>query len=169
VIAVEPVRVDGEVVSSTVVRTCLRNGEIARAARLLDRVHDIDGVVIEGDRRGRTIGFPTANLRCDPVLAPQDGVYAIVARRIDSSQEVLRGVANLGVRPTMQAGRSVEAHLFDFEGDLYGERLRIGFVARLRGEMKFSGLDALKAQIAADATTAREALAAHDPAAWRWI
>lgn len=164
---VDPVLRGGEVVSSTRIRRCLREGRVEDATELLGRVHDSSGVVVEGDRRGRTIGFPTANLACDPVLLPADGVYAVVGRA--PGGELLTGVANLGVRPTFAAGRSVEVHLFDFDGDLYGRTLRVGFVGRLRGEQKFDGLDALKAQIASDAERARRLLAAADREAWRWI
>jgi len=101
------------------------------------------------------------------VLLPQDGVYAVVGRAEGGDR--LLGVANLGVRSTFEAGWSVEAHFFDFDGDLYGAKVRLGFVARIREERRFDGLDALKAQIAADARAAREALAAADPEAWTWI
>ena len=136
--------------------------EVAVATSMLGRVHEVDGTVVTGHRRGRTIGFPTANLDCVRVLMPADGVYAVIARVLDRPG-ILRGVANLGTRPTFAAGRSVEAHLFDFDGDLYGARLRIGFVARLRGEQKFDGVDALRAQIARDADTARSLLEREDP------
>ena len=180
---VEPVRLDGAVISSTRIRAALGDGDVEAAARLLGRVHDVDAQIVEGDRRGRTIGFPTANLRCDPVLLPADGVYAVVAR-LHGEAELLRGVANLGVRPTVGAGRSIEVHLFDFDRDVYGKRIRVGFVHRLRAEKKFDGLDALKAQIATDAAEARRALdmATRDAAnrdaanrdaanreAWSWI
>ena len=165
VTVVPPVEVGADVVSSTRIRSVLTQGDVAAATALLGRVHDVRGVVVEGHRRGRTIGFPTANLDCEPVLLPADGVYAVVARVLDGSPvddsetRLLRGVANLGVRPTMQAGRSVEVHFFDFDADLYGKALRVGFCARLRAEKKFDGLDALKAQIARDADAARTVLA----------
>jgi riboflavin kinase / FMN adenylyltransferase len=170
---VGPVTVEGiGRVSSTQVRDALRAGELERATQMLGRVHDVDGTVVLGHQRGRTLGFPTANLDCDPVLLPADGVYAVVARVLDAPGAapgpLLRGVANLGARPTFAAGRSVEAHLFDFESDLYGRRLRVGFVARLRGEQKFDGVDALRAQIALDAGAARERLSREDPT-WRLL
>lgn len=165
---VGPVQLEGAPVSSTRIRRALAAGDVALAGRLLGRVHDVDGTVIEGDRRGRTIGFPTANLDCDPVLLPEDGVYAVVGRPEGAAERRL-GVANLGVRPTFAAGRSVEVHFFDFDGDLYGTKVRLGFVARLRGERKFDGLEALKAQIDADARAAREVLAEADREAWAWI
>lgn len=157
-------------VSSTRIREALREGALDDATRMLGRLHEVEGVVIEGHKRGRTIGFPTANLDCDPILMPADGVYAVVARVVAPSRgaELIRGVANLGTRPTFAAGRSVEAHLFDFDGDLYGARLRVGFVARLRAEQKFDGIDALRAQIAKDARAARDRLATADPS-WRLI
>lgn len=161
VVEVGPVLL-GERVSSTRIRDALRTGDVATATSMLGRVHEVDGTVVTGHRRGRTIGFPTANLDCDRVLMPADGVYAVIARVLDRPS-ILRGVANLGTRPTFAAGRSVEAHLFDFDGDLYGARLRIGFVARLRGEQKFDGVDALRAQIARDADTARSLLEREDP------
>ncbi len=164
---VDAVTREGAVVSSTRIRACLGEGDVEQAARLLGRVHDVGGEVVHGDHRGSTIGFPTANLRAEPVLLPADGVYAVVARA--PGGELLRGVANLGVRPTVGAGRSVEAHLFDFDGDLYGKQLRVGFVTRLRDEMKFDGIDALKAQIAKDVERAHAALAAGDERAWSWV
>ncbi|MCB9595907.1 MAG: bifunctional riboflavin kinase/FAD synthetase [Sandaracinaceae bacterium] len=164
---VAPVERDGAVVSSTRIRGALREGRVEDACRWLGRVHDVGGEVVMGDQRGRTIGFPTANLACEPVLLPADGVYSVVAR--GESGELLRGVANLGVRPTMEAGRSVEAHFFDFEGDLYGRTLRVGFVTRLRGEQRFDGLDALKAQIALDAQRARVDLEAAAERSWAWV
>lgn len=161
VIVEDAVTVDGEPVSSTRVRSALEAGDVALATRLLGRVHDVDGVVIEGQKRGRTIGFPTANLGSVEGMVPADGVYAVVGRVLG---ETWLGVANLGVRPTVGAGRSIEAHFFDRSGDLYGQRVRLGFVARLRAEQKFDSLDALVAQIGRDAAQARDALAAADKA-----
>ncbi len=170
VTVVEPVTVGGERVSSTAIRERLTAGDAEGAAALLGRVHDVDGTVVEGDRRGRAIGFPTANLDCDPVMLPADGVYAVVARRLDVSHAPrLAGVANLGIRPTFDAGRSVEVHLFDFDEDVYRARMRVGFVTRIRREERFEGLDALKAQIARDAARAREALSATDEELLRWV
>lgn len=169
----EPVLVGGERVSSTRVRALLTAGEIATATELLARFHDVDGTVVHGAARGRTIGFPTANLAPEPVLLPKDGVYAVIARTIGATTgradgPLLRGVANLGVRPTFAAGRSVEAHFFDFEGDLYDARLRVAFCARLRDELRFSGVDALKAQIAADAAKARTILSSMEKEIGSW-
>jgi len=155
VLVEEPVTFEGELVSSTRTRRCLEWGDVTSAARLLTRPHDVDGRVVKGDQRGRTIGFPTANLDCDPVLLPADGVYAVRAA-IDG--RVVGGVANLGVRPTFEAGRSVEVHFLDFEGDLYERTLRVAFVARVRPEKRFDGADALVAQIREDVEEARSIL-----------
>lgn len=143
--------------SSTAIRVALARGDVEHAALLLTRPHSVDGTVVEGNKRGRTIGFPTANLAPDPILLPLDGVYAVRART--SEGPWLDGVANLGSRPTFAAGRSLEAHLFDFAGDLYGQRLRLAFLARIRDEKKFDGIDALVAQIRDDADAARALLA----------
>jgi riboflavin kinase/FMN adenylyltransferase len=177
---VPPVTLDGEPVSSSRVRACLAAGEVELAARMLTRVHHLDRRVVMGHQRGRTIGFPTANLELEGLLAPSDGVYAVSVRIQDKSeqddgsapdlsQQRYLGVANLGVRPTVNAGRSMEVHLLDFEGDLYGRTLRIGFVARLRGETKFPDLAALRAQIARDVDAGRAALQACDPRLLAWI
>lgn len=165
---VAPVVLDGEVVSSTRIRALLEAGDVRKATRMLGRVHDVDGVVVPGDGRGRTIGVPTANIEHDDVLLPKDGVYAVVAR-VHGETELLTGVANLGVRPTFAAGRSLEVHLFDIDRDLYRAQLRVGFVERLRGEQKFESIDALKAQIAQDASAARALLAKEPREPWRWI
>lgn len=163
---VAPVERDGAVVSSTRIRATLAEGDVGSAAELLGRLHDATGVVGGGDRRGRTLGFPTANLDCEPVMLPADGVYSVVARA--PGGELLRGVANLGVRPTFMAGRSVEVHLLDFDGDLSGAMLRVGFVGRIRSERTFDGPDALRAQITADVGRARRDLE-RTSEAWTWI
>lgn len=158
VVQVDPVKLGDTRVSSTAVRESLRTGDLESATRMLTRAHDVEGCVVQGDQRGRTIGFPTANLDCAPVLLPADGVYAVAVREVqgtNSTGPTRYGVANLGVRPTFAAGRSVEVHLLDFEGDLYGKTLRVAFLARIRAEQKFDGLDHLKTQIASDAETAR--------------
>jgi riboflavin kinase/FMN adenylyltransferase len=155
--ALGEVTVASERASSTAIRKALAEGDVAHAAALLTRPHSVDGTVVEGHKRGRTIGFPTANLVPDPILLPKDGVYAVRARTTEGTW--IDGVANLGTRPTFAAGRSLEAHLFDFAGDLYGARLRLAFVARIRDEKKFDGVDALVAQIRLDAATARDLLA----------
>jgi len=142
-------------VSSTSVREALVRGDVEAAASMLGRPHEIEGEVIHGQARGRTIGFPTANLQPSGVLLPKDGVYAVVARVVGAEEALLTGVANLGVRPTVGAGRSVEVHLFDTDRDLYGKTLRVGFVRRLRDEQKFESFEALVAQIRRDAEAAR--------------
>ncbi len=115
-------------------------------------------MVAHGDHRGRTIGFPTANVSLGRHLEPARGVYAVTVRLADG--QVRAGVANVGRRPTVNAGADVrlEAHLFDFHGDLYGQEISVALQVFLRGEQKFSGLDALRAQIALDAAAARKLL-----------
>lgn len=147
-----------EVFSSTAARAALEAGDPARAAAILGRPFAIEGRVAHGDRRGRTIGFPTANIRLGPLLRPRLGVYAV---RVHVGGAVHGGVANLGLRPTFggDSEARLEAHLLDFSGDLYGQRACVEMLAFLRPERRFDGLDALKAQIAADAAAARVALA----------
>lgn len=153
-------------VSSTLVREALRRGDVGAAAGLLARPHELEGVVVEGHRRGRTLGFPTANLDGSRTMLPRDGVYAVLARVIEPAGQgekgalCLGGMLNVGSRPTFGAGRSVEVHLFDVSRDLYGATLRLGLVSRLRDEQRFSGLDALVSQLGRDALDARAALAA---------
>jgi len=166
VTVIEPVRgEDATVYSSTQIRELLKAGKPREAAVLLGRFWEIDGRVATGDRRGRTIGFPTANLGLDDYLHPAFGVYAV---RVSGdgpddplAGRTLGGVANIGLRPTVGGlVPRLEAHLFDTEVDLYGRHLRVGLVDFIRPEQKFAGLDALKAQIAADADQARTILAA---------
>ena len=163
--AVPPVQVGGRPCSSTAVRGFLSEGEIASANRMLGRPYALDGVVVTGDQRGRTIGFPTANLR--PLgrrpLLPAHGVYAVRAGVVQQGRVTWHAaVANLGARPTFD-GREVrlEAHLLDGAHDLYGQRLQIAFLARLRPEQRFAGIDALKAQIEQDCIAARRVHAAN--------
>ncbi|HEY4160236.1 MAG TPA: bifunctional riboflavin kinase/FAD synthetase [Polyangiaceae bacterium] len=146
--------------SSTRVRAALARGDLASANHVLGRPHSLSGRVVHGDARGRSIGVPTANLAEVAEALPPNGVYAVLVDRSSDgvSSALGRGVANIGVRPTSAAGFSVEAHLFDFDRDLYGQRLRLHLVARLRDERKFSGLDELKAQISRDILAARSAL-----------
>jgi riboflavin kinase/FMN adenylyltransferase len=165
----QPVLVDGVRVSSSAVREAVAAGDVVRARTLLGHVEELTGSVVVGQQRGRTLGFPTANLAPEPVLQPADGVYAVVARVLGESAPVMKGVANIGVRPTVTAGRSVEVHLFDFAGDLYGKSLRVGFLSRIRDEKKFSSLEALRAQIGLDCEAARSTVAASDERLWAWI
>lgn len=175
VIVVPPVQLNGDRVSSSRVRASVSAGDLPVVTRMLSRVHEVQGLVTRGDGRGRSLGFATANLQCEPTLQPPDGVYAVVARVVSktdpatiSDEPLLHGVCNLGVRPTFGAGRSVEVHLLDFGGDLYGKQLRVGFVARVRGEQKFAGIDALRAQIDKDIHESRDALgrAAQEDLTW---
>lgn len=155
VAAVPPLEVEGAVCSSTRIRKALADGEVALAARLLGYPYELEGVVRPGDRRGRTLGFPTANVH--PLgrrpLLPATGVYAVRAGVRGPGGEVRwhPAVANLGHRPTFD-GRTLllEVHLLEGGGDLYGRRLRVAFLERLRGERKFAGVDEIKAQIGRD-------------------
>jgi riboflavin kinase/FMN adenylyltransferase len=152
---------ESAVISSTGVRDAMRAGDPAAAARLLGRPFEIEARVQRGEARGRQLGFPTANLWLGDYLRPALGVYAVRAG-IDEGPECHRGVANLGLRPTFGgvAEPRLEVHLFDFDGDLYGRRLRVELVQFLRPERKFPDVAALREQIAHDATAARTVLAA---------
>ncbi len=145
-------------ISSTNIRRALQDGYPERATAALGRPWAIRGEVAHGDKRGRTIGFPTANVALGRHLEPARGVYAVTVALPDG--RVCKGVANLGRRPTVNEGPEsrLEVNLFDFAGDLYGQEITVAMHAYLRGEQKFSGLDALKAQIAADAAQARALL-----------
>jgi riboflavin kinase/FMN adenylyltransferase len=153
---VGPVLREDTRVSSTAVRTAVARGDADAAARLLGRPHAVWGRVEGGARRGREIGFPTANLRPSGGLLPADGVYAV---RAATGGTVHAGVANVGFRPTFEEHRrTLEVHLFDFDRDLYRQRMRVDFVARLRDEVRFSSVDALVRQINRDVDQARRAL-----------
>lgn len=159
--AVQAVQDDhGAVYSSTRIRDCLAAGDPKGAAEILSRPFEIEGVVEQGDARGREIGYPTANVVLGDYLRPAKGVYAVKVG-LENGQKTAwhDGVANLGSRPTFD-GKSVllEAHLFDFDGDLYGQTLRVALVDYVRAEKKFDGIDSLKAQIAADSEKAKEIL-----------
>jgi riboflavin kinase/FMN adenylyltransferase len=144
-------------ITSTRIRRLLQDGYPERAAGLLGRPHVIRGVVTHGDARGRTIGFPTANIPLGQHLEPARGVYAVTARLPDGT--VAKGVANIGLRPTVGGTESrVEAHLFDFAGDLYGAELGVALHGFLRAEQKFESFEALKTQILLDAAAARALL-----------
>jgi riboflavin kinase / FMN adenylyltransferase len=157
--AVGPVTVDGVTVSSSVIRRAIAAGDVALAAQLLGRPHRVRGRVVGGERRGRQLGFPTANLHLKPrVGPPADGVYA--GRTLVDGRP-LPAVVNVGMRPTFgELRRTIEAHVLDWQGDLYGRWLDVDLVARLRGEQRFAGVDALRAAIAADVARARTLLAA---------
>ena len=152
---------EGEGFSSTRARACLVNGDPSGATHVLGRPFEIEGRVVVGDRRGRTIGFPTVNVRLGAFLRPATGVYATRIGIEEEGKTVWHdGVANLGYRPTFAgADIGLEAHIFDFSGDLYGRRVRVALVDHLRPEKKFDGLDDLKRQIAEDSQQARRILA----------
>lgn len=152
---IDPVRYKDFVVSSTRVRRLVAEGRVDEAAALLGHHYVLPGTVVAGDQRGRTIGFPTANLQFDNELLPPNGVYATLAI-VD--EVAYPAVTNVGVRPTVSdaGARVVETHLLDFSGDLYGRGLRLAFLQRLRDERRFEGLDALRAQITADVAEARD-------------
>ncbi len=154
---VEPYALDGKVVSSTLIRQLLSEGDVAEAAKLLGRRYRLTGEVERGDGRGRTIGIPTANLAVHKErVVPGSGVYVCEAE-VDG--RAWHAVTNVGVRPTFEnqgATPRVEAHILDFDEDIYGKRLGLKFLARLRGEQRFSGVDALVAQIQKDIVQTRE-------------
>jgi riboflavin kinase/FMN adenylyltransferase len=150
---VQAVEVDGQVVSSSRIRKAVASGELDLVRAMLGRPYSVQGRVEHGFHRGRSIGFPTANLRLRGLQLPPNGVYAVQARVGDQEY---RGVANLGINPTFgERRRTLEVHILDFDGDLYGARMDVSFVAFLRGEQKFAGVEALAAQIRADVATAR--------------
>ena len=150
---------DGLKLSSSAVREALKAGDMARAAAILGRPFAIQGEVIHGDKRGRTIGVPTANIAMGDYMRPAYGVYATRSRLPDG--RIIDGVANLGVRPMFQIDAPLlEVWLFDFDESLYDQTIETELVAFLRGEMTFDGLDALKVQIDADAAAAKAVLAA---------
>ncbi len=150
---------DGAVYSSTRVRQCLAEGDPVGASELLGRPWSFSALVEAGDQRGRTIGFPTCNLRVIDLVQPCHGVYAVFVQ-IENERKWLPGVANFGRRPTVNdRGALFEVNLFDIERDLYNKRLTVCIMEFIRPELKFEGLDDLKSQIAADAKSARDILA----------
>jgi riboflavin kinase/FMN adenylyltransferase len=151
---IDPVRYKEFVVSSTRVRRLIAEGRVDEAGALLGRQFSIDGVVVAGDRRGRVIGFPTANLQSENELVPPNGVYATTAA---IEGVVYPSVTNIGIRPTFGAAETpvVETHLFGFDREIYGARMRLGFVQRIRDERAFDSVDQLRAQIEADAGRVR--------------
>jgi riboflavin kinase / FMN adenylyltransferase len=153
---VPPARESGRAVSSTFIREAVQLGDLKRASALLGRPISLLGTVIPGDQRGRTLGFPTANLRLHHELRPPNGVYAAQMLR---REELMPAVVNIGDRPTFQAdGTQVEAHLLDFHGDLYGEVLEVFLIQHLRDEQAFASKHALKEQIMNDIGICREVL-----------
>lgn len=155
--AVGPVEEGGAVVSSSRIRDALKAGDCETAARLLTRPFAIRGPVRHGDKVGRTINFPTANLDLEDYLRPRYGIYAVTGRLADG--RVLQGAANLGIRPTFDPPKELlEPHFFDFSGDLYGQEIEVAFHHFLRPEAKFDSLDALVAQMEKDCAEARRLL-----------
>jgi riboflavin kinase / FMN adenylyltransferase len=156
--AVAPVR-EGEAISSSRIREALANGDCDTATRLLTRPFAVEGLVEHGDKRGRAIGYPTANLSMGQYLRPRYGIYAVRGRLADG--RVLDGAANMGVRPMFDPPKELlEPYFFDFSGDLYGQRIEVEFVSFIRPEAKFDSLDALTTQMEADCGEAKRRLAA---------
>jgi riboflavin kinase / FMN adenylyltransferase len=151
---VEEVRLRGRRVSSSTIRELLAAGRVNLARRMLGRPYGVEGVIIRGNRRGHTIGFPTANLKPHNRVIPKFGVYA-TATLIDGTWR--KSITNIGVRPTFEdtAEPSIESYIFDFEGELYGDVIRVRFLHRIRDERKFSGIDELRGQIEKDTRRAR--------------
>ncbi|WP_405114063.1 bifunctional riboflavin kinase/FAD synthetase [Paenibacillus sp. FSL K6-1217] len=159
---VAPFLLDGEKVSSSGIRKSLLSGDLDKANAWFGRCYHLRGVVGHGEKRGRTIGFPTANLQLeDRYVIPAKGVYAV---KVFYKEDILYGVMNVGVKPTFHEGvttPSFEVHLFDFAGDIYGQELKVELVSYIRSERKFGSIDALIAQIGADAETAKALLGYH--------
>ena len=155
------IRQGDEDISSTRIREALTDGRPDEAQRLLGHLHRIEGEVLHGDKRGRDLGYPTANLSIDGLHPPRHGVYAVKVEVLTGPHAGPRdGVASLGVRPMFGENRpNLEVHVFDFDGDLYGETLSVGLVAFLRPEERFDSVDALVRQMQADSARARDALA----------
>ena len=162
-VAVAPVAsADGGIVSSSRIREALKAGDCATATGLLTRPFTIEGIVQHGDKLGRTIAFPTANLDMGSYLRPAYGIYAVRGVLPDATghRRIVDGAANLGIRPTFDPPKELlEPHFFDFAEDLYGQRIEVQLIEWLRGEEKFASLDALTAQIARDCAHARQILA----------
>ncbi len=153
---VEQVSLDGEEVSSTRIRTLLSEGEVEHASRLLGRRYAITGVVIKGDGRGKTLGFPTANIAPKHQIVPADGVYAV---RVLVREKTYDGIVNIGIRPTFDTGcRTIETHIFDFDEDVYGEEITVTFFGKIRDEMKFNSKEALIHQVGNDIIGAQNLL-----------
>ncbi|SKB89019.1 bifunctional riboflavin kinase/FAD synthetase [Sphingopyxis flava] len=155
---VAPVDEGGETISSSRIREALQAGDCATAERLLTRPFTVRGIVQHGDKNGRLLGFPTANIDMGNYLRPRYGIYAVTGRL--PGGRLLKGAANLGIRPSFDPPKELlEPHFFDFSCDLYGQVVDVAFHAFIRGEEKFDNMDALTAQIAADCNAARALLA----------
>ena len=150
---VDEITLRGQRISSSKIRELLKHGKVNLARRMLGRPYGVEGQIIHGDQRGRTIGFPTANLKPRNRVVPQFGVYATATLIKDVWR---RSITNVGVRPTFEGSKesSIESYVFDFDGDLYGDVLRVRFLHRIRDERKFNGIDELKTQIGKDTNTA---------------
>lgn len=149
------VSLDGKTVSSTRIRDAIGNGNLDAASQILGRAYSSAGIVTQGDRLGRQLGFPTANLDVTGLVLPPNGVYAVHAR---TDKDIYQGALNIGCRPTLQTGepqKRFEVHLLEFHGDLYGQEIEITYVEKLRDEQRFPSLEALKEQIAQDIDRAR--------------
>ena len=155
-VVAEVARVDDQVVSSSAIRNLVKDGEISEANRFFGYDYYIEGVVVEGERRGRKLGFPTVNLDTEWEILPKPGVYATYIRLPDGFHE---SITNIGIRPTFEESKlTVETHIFDFNDDLYGKKVRVNFVERLRDEKRFASVDELVAQIEHDVASVREIL-----------
>lgn len=153
---IKPVTIDGQPVSSTLIRSLLADGEIVEAAKYLGYCPFIEGEVVYGERRGNTLGFPTANIEVESnILVPANGVYSV---KVKVGKDIFLGVANIGVKPTFHGrayNRTIEVHLLDFSGNLYGRNIRVYFTRRLRDEKKFHSAGELIEQIQRDINEAR--------------
>ena len=159
---VDVVEDDSETVSSSRIREALRDGDPQLAAKLLTRPFAIRGIVEHGDKRGRELGYPTANLVIDNYLRPKYGIYAVTGR-ILSTGELLKGAASVGIRPQFEPPKELlEPYFFDFSGDLYGQEIEVAFHHFLRGEAKFDSLDDLTAQMEKDCAEAKRLLSARN-------
>jgi len=155
---VSPETLNGVVVSSTAIRKLVAAGDVVQAACLLGRPHQVVGTVVAGERRGRKIGYPTANVESDAELLPSDGVYAVKCR-ISGEDQWRSAVANLGRRPTFDGRKFlIEVHILDFSGDIYGEEIAVSFVDRIRDERRFKDGEALAQQLREDVVTACDRL-----------
>lgn len=158
-IAADLIEVGGEIISSTRVRNHLKNAEIGQANALLGWEWYIQSEVIHGDKRGRELGYPTANMHFGDTIVPNHGVYAVRVQ-CEGTQEWLHGAANIGIRPMFETAMPMlETYIFDFDGDLYGQDLKVKPVQKIRDEIKFDSLDELVKQIAQDCAIAKEILA----------
>jgi riboflavin kinase/FMN adenylyltransferase len=156
---VEPIAVEGKVVSSSIIRQWVKQGQVDEAALLLGRLYSLRGIIVEGYRKGRELGFPTANVHSTYELIPNRGVYAVL---VDWQTQRYEGVANIGYNPTFgRTQLSIEIHLFDFDQQFYGETVEVYFVKKIRDEQAFPSVADLVRQIGQDVDAARTLLAAY--------